>query len=59
MQKIIAKRIEELSKEIEIAIDNKERYQKAIRDIDIRVTQLVGGLEELKKLRSQKDKKND
>lgn len=46
----IQKRIEELTKEIQILAQKKQAYQQAMKELDTRMTQLMGAIEELNAL---------
>ena len=48
----IQKRIEELTREIQGLVEKKQAYQRAMREVDTRLTQLMGAIEELTKLNS-------
>lgn len=54
LRQALAKRIEELTKELETTIQKKEQYQRAVRDLDTRMAQLVGAVDELNKVLHQK-----
>ena len=55
LNKAISTRIEELTTEIQEMATKKEQYQRALRELDVRITQMIGGLEELNKLVMEKD----
>lgn len=59
IEKIIEDRIKEVVTEIQSLAVNKEAYKKTIKEIDIRIAQLVGGLEELNKLKQSDEKQKD
>ena len=47
---VIQRRIEELTKEIQSLVGKKQAYQRATKEVDTRLTQLMGAIEELSKL---------
>ncbi len=50
LKQTIQKRIEELTNEIQELIQKKQAYQMATKEVDTRLTQLMGAIEELNKL---------
>ena len=46
----IQRRIEELTREIQDLVGKKQAYQRATKEVDTRLTQLMGAIEELTKL---------
>ena len=59
LKSTIQNRIEELTKEIQRLINNKDAYSKAIRETDIKLTQMVGAVNELKSLISNKEESEE
>jgi chaperonin cofactor prefoldin len=47
---VIQRRIEELTAEIQELVQKKQAYQQATKELDIRLTQLMGAIEELTKI---------
>ena len=50
LKSTIQNRVDELTKEIQKLINNKDAYSKAIREIDIKITQMVGAVNEMRSL---------
>ena len=47
---VIQKRIDELTAEIQTLLQKKQTHQEVMKEVDIRLTQLVGAIEELSNL---------
>lgn len=52
LKQAIQKRIGELTKEIQGLVQKKQAYQQVMKELDTRLTQLMGAIEELSKLTS-------
>lgn len=50
LKQAIQRRIGELTREIETCVKKKEQFQRAMKDLDTKITQLVGGITELQAL---------
>lgn len=58
MEETIKNRIKELTVEVQEIVAQKEEYQRIIKEMDIRVAQLIGAISELNKL-IEADEKSD
>lgn len=51
----LVKRIKELSQEVKNLIEKKQKHQQITKEIDLRITQLVGALSELERFTKAED----